>query len=127
LQVFDLGQTCVNGLRGLRYRDAAAGGIEKHEEAERIHFIEEVNRVYFHAPPRADLVDAHHRVLIQKAGFTDTVVWNPAAAKCATMPDLEADAYQHFVCVEAAMVETPVHLEPDAFWEGSQELIVEHG
>ena len=60
--------------------------------------------------------------VIRKDGFPDAVVWNPGAAKCATMADLEPEDYLRFVCVEAAAVRTPVHLEPGERWEGRQAL-----
>jgi glucose-6-phosphate 1-epimerase len=36
--------------------------------------------------------------VVQKEGFADAVVWNPGAAKCATMADLEPEDYKRFVC-----------------------------
>jgi glucose-6-phosphate 1-epimerase len=71
--------------------------------------------VYFDAPVQARLVEADRKV-----GFTDTVVWNPGTAKCASMPDLEPEDYRRFVCVEAATVGMPVHLAPGERWEGVQ-------
>ncbi len=56
LAVQDLAATCVEGLAGLRYRDAAAGGIEKVEEEPRVDFRGEVNRIYFDAPAEVRLV-----------------------------------------------------------------------
>jgi glucose-6-phosphate 1-epimerase len=83
-----------------------------------------VNRIYFDAPAEARLVEPGRMTVIRKAGLADVVVWNPAAAKCASMPDLEPDDYQRFVCVEAATVGSPVRLAPGERWQGTQTLVV---
>lgn len=121
--ITDLAATAVDGLAGVRYRDAAAGGIESQQVAPRVDFTGEVNRIYFDAPAELRLVEAGRTTLIRSAGFPDAVVWNPAAAKCATMADLEPDDFQRFVCVEAAVIGTPVDLAPGARWQGTQILV----
>ena len=123
LAMADISTTSVEGLAGLRYRDAAAGGIEVLEDSPLVGFAGEVNRIYFDAPAEARVVEAGRTTVVQKAGFPDTVVWNPAAAKCATMPDLEPEDYRRFVCVEAATVGTPIPLAGGERWQGMQTLM----
>lgn len=123
LAVEDIADTRVTGLTGLRYRDAAAGGIEADETRPEVAFTGEVNRIYFDAPAEARLVEAGRTTLIRKTGFTDVVVWNPAAAKCATMADLAPDDYRRFVCVEAAVFGSPVRLASGERWQGTQTLV----
>jgi glucose-6-phosphate 1-epimerase len=122
LAVADITTTTVRGLAGLRYRDAAAGGVEVHEDSPQVDFPGEVNRIYFDAPAEARVVEKERITVVQKAGFADTVVWNPGAAKCATMADLEPEDYRRFVCVEAAAVGTPIRLAPGERWQGMQTL-----
>jgi len=55
LAVADISATTVTGLVGLRYRDAAAGGIEVREDSPQVGFSGEVNRIYFDAPAEARL------------------------------------------------------------------------
>ena len=121
--IADLAATTVAGLTGLRYCDAAAGWVDHQETAAHIEFTGEVNRIYFDAPAEVRLVEPHRTTLIRAAGFADTVVWNPAAAKCATFSDLEPDDYRRFVCVEAAAIANPIQLAPDERWQGSQTLL----
>lgn len=121
--VTDLAATVVEGLAGVRYRDAAAGGTESQQVTPRVDFTDEVNRIYFDAPAELRLVEPGRTILIRSAGFPDAVVWNPAAARCATMPDLEPDDYLRFVCVEAAVIGAPIHLAPGARWQGAQTLV----
>jgi glucose-6-phosphate 1-epimerase len=123
LAVADISATTVEGLAGLRYRDAAAGGVEAHEDSPQVGFSGEVNRIYFDAPSEARVVEKGRITVVQKAGFADAVVWNPGAAKCATMTDLEPEDYHRFVCVEASAVAAPIQLAPGERWQGMQTLI----
>ncbi len=120
--VTDLAATAVEGLAGGRYRDAAAGNAEKQQTAPQVTFTDEVNRVYLDAPAELRLIEPGRTTLVRSAGFPDAVVWNPAAAKCATMADLEPADYQRFVCVEAGLIGAPASLAPGARWQGTQTL-----
>ncbi len=123
LAVKDLAAAHVDGLSGLNYRDNAAGGVEVQDIEPQVVFGGEVNRVYLDAPAEVRLVDGDRTLISRAAGFTDAVVWNPAAAKCATMVDLEPEDYLKFVCIETATVGAPVELVPGATWAGSQTLV----
>lgn len=123
LAVTDLAATVVEELAGVRYRDAATGGTESRQISPRVDFAGEVNRIYFDAPAELRLVEPDRTTLIRSASFPDAVVWNPAAAKCAIMPDLEPGDYQRFVCVEAGVIGTSVSLTPGARWQGTQTLL----
>jgi glucose-6-phosphate 1-epimerase len=41
----------------------------------------------------------------------DVVVWNPGAARCAAIPDLEPESWRSYVCVEPGVVTSKVRLE----------------
>ena len=121
--VTDLAAASVENLAGLRYRDAAAGWTDHRQDTPRLGFDGEVNRIYFDAPAELRLIEPTRTTRIQAAGFPDAVVWNPAAAKCATFSDLEPDDYRRFVCVEAAAIANPIQLAPGERWQGSQTLL----
>jgi glucose-6-phosphate 1-epimerase len=123
LDVADITTTVVEGLAGLGYRDATAGGVEAHQLSSQISFPGEVNRIYFGAPAEARVLEARRTTIVQQAGFTDTVVWNPGAEKCATLADMEPEDYRRFVCVEAATVGSPTRLAPGEHWQGAQTLV----
>lgn len=42
------------------------------------------------------------RIGLEPSGATQTVVWNPWEEECGRVPDLEADDWLHFLCVETA-------------------------
>lgn len=119
LRVDDLDAVRLRGLKGLRYRDSAAGNAEHRQSDETLAIVGEVDRIYFNAPARLQLSDAGGTRLVEQHGFTDTVVWNPGAVRAAALADLPHNGWREFVCVEAAAV-SPVQLQPGAHWSGSQ-------
>jgi glucose-6-phosphate 1-epimerase len=124
LRVHDIAQTQIEGLAGRQYRDGVRDNQNFREDTAVLRFAGEIDRVY-HGPAAAVIVREPDRLLtIDQQGFADTVVWNPGAQLGATLPDLEVDGYRRYVCVEAAMADTSVTLEPQATWRGSQTLTV---
>lgn len=111
------------GLQHLRYRDKTRGDAEFVEHATALAIEGEVDRVYLDAPSRLELIEPERRLLIEQAGFSDTVVWNPGPQAGAALRDLEDEGYRRMLCVEAATVGRPVELAPGASWRGSQTLI----
>ncbi|TAJ54469.1 MAG: D-hexose-6-phosphate mutarotase [Nevskiaceae bacterium] len=122
LRVNDLAEVELLGLQGRRYRDSAAGGVERREESPALRFQGEVDRIYFDTPAHLILRDGQRALEVRQSGFADTVVWNPGATKAAALADLPPGDYRHFVCVEAACVGTPIQLAPGAIWSASQTL-----
>jgi glucose-6-phosphate 1-epimerase len=56
------------------------------------------------------------------SGFPDAVIWNPGAERGAALKDLEPDGFRRMLCVEAAVVETPVLLPAGKRWTGAQSI-----
>jgi len=97
---------------------ARIGRLEQHDLA-----IEgDVDRVFPNAPPALTLRDASSTLAITRAGFPDTVVWNPGPVRAAALDDMPPDDWRVMVCVEAACVERAQRLEPAQVWRGSQRL-----
>ena len=122
LAVDELGEVALHGLDGMDYLDAC-GGLERRQNLPLLNFNSEVNRIYFDAPPTVSLAEPNRMTGIHANGFRDLVVWNPAAARCAGIAELEAEDYQRFVCVEAVMIGTPINLAGGESWQGGQRLI----
>jgi glucose-6-phosphate 1-epimerase len=121
--VDDVSQVEVTGLAGRPGWDALTGHTAP--AAPVLRFQGEFDRVY--AGPAGDitLAEGARRLTVrQGGGWTDTVVWNPAAAKCATLADMPAQGWRHMLCIEAARVFEPAVIEPGADWTGWQELSV---
>jgi glucose-6-phosphate 1-epimerase len=62
--------------------------------------------------------------ITQSPAWANTVVWNPGAALCATLPDLPPNAHAHMLCVEAAQVFAPITVPPKQAWQAWQSLRV---
>lgn len=115
-------EAALYGLKGYRYRDSVDDRRIKVAEEEVLHIAEEVDRVYFAVDKPITLSSHKQSVIATQAGFADAVVWNPWENGCAKIADLKLDSYQQFVCIEAAAVEHPLQLAPNASWSGSQNL-----
>lgn len=114
----------LDGLSGCMYEDSRDGGTLKQDHAALLKPREALDRIYLQTPRALQLHTAMGNVGLHSTGFPDTVVWNPGPEGCAALADLAADSYQHFLCVEAALVGKPFTLESGATWTGSQTLRV---
>jgi len=126
LAVSDVAQARLRGLGGCAEWDSVT---DRHATAApELCFAGEFDRVYSAAPQGYELQDGAHTLAIaQDMDWAHTVVWNPGAAKCATMLDLPPDGWQHMLCVEAAQVYEPICIEAGDFWQGAQRLSVVSG
>lgn len=122
LATWDIRETVVRGLESFGYRDTAKGGVTCEATGEAVRFSGEVDRIYFDVTGPVRVETPLAMVDVSAEGFPDVVVWNPGAELAAGMADLTERTYRRFVCVEAAVVGTPVRLEAGESWSGSQTL-----
>jgi glucose-6-phosphate 1-epimerase len=120
LRVADVRRAVLAGLGGARPEDAAGAAPPAPDE---LRIAGEIDRVYRDAPRALELREEERATAIVAAGFPDVVVWNPGPERGAALADLEPDGWQRMLCVEAAVVGTPVRLAPAERWEGSQTLV----
>jgi len=123
LAVDDIGQACLRGLQGQAEWDSLA---DVHAQGTpELRFEGEFDRVYEATTRPLLLQDGANRLQIEQSPtWFNSVVWNPGAALSARMADLPDDGYQHMLCVEAAQVDAPVKVSPQATWQGWQRLTV---
>ena len=122
-QVNEIAQTRVLGLRGVTYRDSAAGGMVHEEKDAAIKIEGEVDRIYLNAPAQVTLqADANSALTVAQTGFQDMVVWNPGPERCAQLKDMPPEGYRHMLCIEAARIGQPVMLAAGQSWEGWQKI-----
>ena len=123
LAVDDVAQVRLHGLGGQPEWDSVA---DRHAQAaEPIAIAGEFDRVYT-APASSCLLQEGGQALAITASpaWANTVVWNPGAERCPSLPDLPADGWRHMLCVEAAQVFEPIPVQPGATWRGFQHLEV---
>jgi len=123
LRVEEIEHAALHGLQGVRYRDQTAEGHEQVQKAERLVVDREIDRIYPDAPRELLLSEPQQRLLITMDGFPDVVVWNPWERQCAALPDMTPHGFREMLCVEAAVVATPVQVVPGALWTGRQTLV----
>jgi glucose-6-phosphate 1-epimerase len=124
LRVQEVEQATLHGLDGLKYWNAVADTHPVQTGA--VHFGPETDCVYPHAEHALRLDHAQQAVLqiSQDEAWSETVVWNPGAELCATLKDMQADSWQHMLCVEAAAIDAPVIVASGQRWQATQHLRV---
>ena len=123
LRVSEAAAVRLAGLRGVRYANRGESTVNVEDRAA-VTAHEPIDRVYLATPSATRLEDAGRILRIEQRGFTDTVVWNPGRDRTARMADMPPEGFRRMLCVEAAAIEPPVHLEPNAAWTGGQSITV---
>lgn len=117
----------IEGLEGVRYRDALHGGRVTEGERAPITVAGEIDRVYLDVPGPVTLHDpartrGARTVRVEQSGFRDVVVWNPGPAGVARKPDMHDGDDARMLCIEAAAVATPIVVAPGERWIGAQTI-----
>lgn len=121
LAVDSIAAVQLTGLEGQAEWDAVAD--RRAVASGSLRFAGEFDRVYAAAEDPLLLEDGGRGLRIEQSrSWTQTVVWNPGAQKCAALADMPADGYTRMLCVEAAQVDQPVVVAPGAAWQGWQRL-----
>lgn len=115
----------LRGLNGCQFWDNNESDFHRDrffDESAELEFPDAIDRVYFNCQKPLHLIGGNDQLKIQAQGFTEVVVWNPGAEATKKLDDMADDEYQKMLCVEAAIVDTPIILEPGQVWSGSQVL-----
>jgi len=121
LRVHDVAEVEIHGLRGTRYRVSGDRALVV-DDAHHLVVPDFLDRVYVGAPSRLELRERDRAMIIESEGFPDAVIWNPGRERAAALHDLEPGDESRFVCIEAAVVQTPVTLGAGRRWAGTQTL-----
>jgi len=121
LRVQDIGSIEIVGLRGTQYRVTGDRTLRRDDD-DVLRVQDYLDRVYVGAPQLLELHDGARVLTLESEGFPDAVVWNPGAERAAALADLEQGGEKRFVCIEAAVVQTPVTIGPRRKWIGTQTL-----
>ena len=114
----------LHGFEGAAFWDAAKSFAPSMQTGA-VTLGEEVDRVYARTEQPLQLRDAAGTLQIsQDAAWSETVVWNPGPALCATLPDMQSAEWMRMLCVEAAAINQPVALLPGQQWQAAQTLQV---
>lgn len=124
LRVSNVEQVQLDGLDALTRWDAVRDvhGVQSGSVA----FAGEYDSVFTAGPALSSQALRLHGAgvdalaITQSPSWSNVVVWNPGAALCERLADMPDYGYRHMLCVEAACVDQPVHLEPGDSWVGWQ-------
>ena len=124
LQVADIDRVALSGLQHVNYLDQTKDGAPGRQDEALLAIDGEIDRIYAGVAAPLTLDDGARRIVIDKEGFDDVVVWNPGAAKAAGLSDMPAEDYRSFLCVEAGAIMQPIVLPGGASWTGVQRFSV---
>lgn len=120
----DIGKVQVVGLQGANFLDAADELSPSVDLDRSLRFDQLIDRIYVDTPTPITMIADGVNVVVDQAGFEDTVVWNPGSEHGPAFGGLDQDEWRKFVCIEAAQIQNPVTLKPGETWTGSQTLTV---
>lgn len=126
LRLSEVEEASLEGLRGETYLDSTTGR-ESVQGSAALAIDGEIDRIYWGGSQEERtlvLREPGRAYAIEQHGFPDVVVWNPWADKAATLTDMPPLDFRRFLCVEAAVIGTPVRLAPGQEWWGRQTLRV---
>ena len=110
LAVANIDQVSITGLEETSYIDTA-GPEATRTQSGPITVSEEVDRIYLDTEGAITLHDSgqNRKIEITREGSKSAVVWNPWIDKAKGLGDLPNEAYQDFVCIEAANARTDLY------------------
>lgn len=105
--VADVHPARLEGLAGSTYIDKRDESRRKVLRDERFAFTRDVDHTHLNTDSALRLHDpAGHRIVdIVKTGSLSTVIWNPWTVLSPGFPDLPADGWERFICVETVNAE----------------------
>jgi len=119
LAVDSLADTRVEGLHDCEVLDAAMQRTF-HETALTLQVSDYLDRIYHAGPRQLTLHEQQKTLCIASETFSDVVVWNPGAERCAAMSDMPDQDWTRMLCIEAAQIQSPPMLAAGQSWMGKQ-------
>lgn len=104
LAVSDVRQVVLNGLAETEFIDKVDGFTRKRLGSKTLTFDGETDRVFLNTLASCVVDDPglHRRIVIEKTGSANTVVWNPWKDKARALSDFGDDEWPQMLCVETA-------------------------
>lgn len=128
LHVGSIEQVSIEGLAGTEFLDKTDNLLAKVQAEPELRFAGEIDRPYLDTSKSVILHDEVLRrdIVLTKTHSQTTVIWNPAAALTAKLPDLAPDDWRSFVCMETAnAAKNAVHLRPGEAHTMTMQLAVQ--
>ena len=123
LAVGAIGSVRLSGLQNCVFEDSTqAHGPRAADPQAVLHIDGTIDRIYYDTPSPLALQSDHGALAVQQQGFCDVVVWNPGQTQEGAFADMPQDGYQHFVCVEAALIGRACELAAGEGWGGARRL-----
>jgi glucose-6-phosphate 1-epimerase len=123
LKVSNIANINVGGLSNTRYFDKLTAKFHT-ETSTKFQFSQETDRIYSTSSSQI-VYDLDRKLIIEKEGSADTVVWNPWTERSKAIKDLDSNSYYDFLCIEAANILNPIVINSQQQHVISQRISVE--
>ena len=121
-RVEDAYRCTVLGLVGATCRDGLSKAADYPVSDDELKIDGALDRIYFDVNGDVVVRTPKHLLRIDREGFPDVVVWNPGKEGVDRREDFYHGDERRMLCVEAAVVGTPVKLSPGSSWTGRQRI-----
>lgn len=118
-RISSLENVTIDGLDGAMHDDRMKKTVTRNKNAS-LKITEETDSLYYDTADYLTMTDSGYgrKLVLQKSGFPDAVVWNPHISGSPNFKDLASDEYDEMLCVEAVIKDNPVHLQPGESFTG---------
>jgi len=125
VRVKEVEEVRLEGLRGQTYRNLLNLNAKEEtvDSGIAVTIDRELSRLYYETENPLLLRETDRSLGINSDNMPDTVVWNPWVETCAKIPDLPANGFRRYLCVEAGAIQKPVQLQAAESWWGRQTLV----
>ena len=101
----------IVGMEGSEFLDNLKNLTAAVETRRKVDVLAPTDRVYIDVPSTIQILSKDIPLFtLESSGFPDLVVWNPGEVRAKEIKDLGEGEFQRMVCVESAIVGTPVKL-----------------
>lgn len=123
-RIADINRTEIRGFKDVTFMDMVRERRYAVQNSEPLALEEHTDSVYLNAPDTVVIQDRlmNREYTLVKHNLKDIVVWNPWENGSRAIPDLGGQEYLSFVCVEPAVVNQKITLNPRDKHECWQEL-----
>lgn len=122
-RVDQLNQTRVENLKGCEYWNNGEARTTRHRQnQDHLLLHGAIDRIYYGSPSTLMLTEVTKRRRILSKGFSETVVWNPGAEGEKALRDMGQGEHKTMVCVESAVIDPSISLQPQQQWQGEQNI-----
>jgi glucose-6-phosphate 1-epimerase len=120
-QVKNVRETTLSNFKNVKYMDKVLNHLCD-GTSDTIKLVDQTDRVFYEAPEKVEIAHGDEKTFLESINFKDKVVWNVWEAGAKKMADMGDNDWVNYICVEPAVVKTPINLKPGETWSGTHRI-----